>query len=80
MTNLNIKTGQELTFDELCNELGLEAGNLEGMKSDILKGEQSNIDNYDGEEGMNVYFDIVEGNENMNLYQFIIKITDFEQL
>ncbi len=74
METLTIQIGQILTLDELCNEMGIEAGNL--SDNDIKAGIQCNVDNYNGDKGFNVDFDLITANENDNAYEFTVKITD----
>lgn len=80
MKNLNLTIGQELTIDEICNEMGIESGLL--STNDIRKGEQTSVDNYDGEKGIghNVSFELIDSSEELEAYEFTVKITEIFEI
>lgn len=53
---MNNLIGKTMSLQELCDLIGC---NFEALnETDILSGEQVNIDNFNGETGISVYFEI----------------------
>ena len=75
MKNLDLTIGQETTLDNIFDELGCMWGAV--AFADLL--ENKSVDNYDGNKGVNVEFDIVSINETHD-YLTIVKITDIFEL
>lgn len=79
MKKLNLTIGQELTINQLISELGVNENLIND--DDIRNGKQTNIDNYNGQDGFDIYFDIIERTERgFGVWDFMIKITDIDEL
>jgi hypothetical protein len=84
MTTLELTIGQEISLKELTNVLGSYF--IEFDK--VINGEITNMDNFNGEEGINVYFELIDTSmcqEDDNRFihnpeNAIVKITDIENI
>ena len=77
MKNLNLTIGQVLTLDELGNIMGFEAGEL--STNDILTGNKQSVDNFNGEAGYNVFFELLDTTDKL-VFEFVVKITDIDEI
>ena len=80
MTTLKLTVGQQLTFNELGNEL--ESNNSSeiwnNIDPDVILFENKSLDNYDGEQGWNVEFEVIEKKD--DLLDTVLKITNIYDL
>ena len=75
MKNLNLKIGQVTTLDEIFTELNIVWSAI--AFEDLIN--NASVDNYDGNAGVNVCFDVVENNDTEE-WITIVKITDIYNL
>jgi len=81
MDNLDLTIGQELTLGELATIMSIDFSQVDDYA--IWKEESTSIDNFNGKEGWNVYFDIIEKEKEKDYYEphnWKIKITDINYL
>jgi hypothetical protein len=75
MENFGLEVGQEVTLDEIFEELGCEWGMI--SFEDLL--ENRSIDNYDGEFGVNVIFSVLQINESED-WKTKVEITEIHSI
>lgn len=81
MQNLEIKKNDIITLGDLSNVLNIDYSQVNDW--DIFNGEQTSLDNFDGNNGINVIFEIIEKEESEDYYkshEWKIKIISIDEL